>query len=367
MLTLSWMKFLFRPFIYITIIILVTLSLLLLQERKIFDIRTLAHINPIPHTKELIEKKKYLDADEYLTYFMKYAYVQNNPESKILLKEIRDKRDSFDYKKEKLIEGILDGKSDENIGKASALVSDFLFIGDIRDLSIEGSHYYNQGKVDKVVVALSSLGLIATVSTIYTLGATSPAKTSISFLKYAKKVNKIPNWLNKEIIKEAKVAKETKSLNSMKSLLEPIYKLYNKLGLEKSLMVLKKSKNIKNLNRLVKFTEKFGKESTTLLKVTKGSAFKYSKLMPNAKKKNILYASTYGENGLKGMRRMGEVKFMRRVGFNSALLKTTYKGNLNSLFNYLLKHIPTWLLFTTSLLGLFYFMKRFFVLAKRIF
>ncbi len=361
------MKFLYRPFIYIFIIISVTLSLLLLQERKVFDIRTLAQIDPIPHTKELIKDKKYLEADEYLSYFMDYDYVKDNPKSQKLLKEIRDKRDSFDYKKEKFIEGILDGKSDENIGKASAIASDFMFIGDIRDLAIEGSHYYNNGKVDKVVVALSSLGVIATISTIYTLGATTGAKSSISILKYAKKVNKLPNWLNREIIKGAKVAKESKSLDSIKSILEPIYKLYDKLGLENSLKVLKKSKSLKDLNRLVKFTDKFGKKSPVLLKVTKGSAFKYSKIMPNAKNRNILYASTYGKNGLKGMSKMGEAKFMRRVGFKSNLLKTTYKGNLNSLFDYLLKHIPTWLLFTLSFFGLFYFIRRFYVLAKRIF
>jgi len=361
------MKFLYRPFIYISIILFVTLSLLLLQERKVFDIRTLAHIDPIPHTKELIHQKKYLEADEYLSYFIKYNYVQENPESKKLLITIRKKRESYEYKKEKFIEGIVEGKSDEDIGKASAIASDFLFIGDIRDLSIEGSHYYNNEKIDKVVIALSSLGLIATVSTIYTLGATAPVKTSISVLKYAKSAKKLPLWLNYKLIEHARIAKETKSLDKIKGLLEPIYKLYNKVGLNQTLELLKNTKNFKGLTKTVNFTSKFGKKSPTLLKITNNSALRYSRLMPNSKTKNILYASTYGENGLKGISKMGEAKFISRMGFKAKLLKTTYKGNFNSLFTYLLKNVPSWLLFSTVFLGLFYFMRKFYVLAKRLF
>ena len=366
-LILFWTKFLYKPFIYITLILLITLSLLILQERKVFDIRTLVHIDPIPHTQELIKQKKYRQADEYLSYFIVYPYVNKNPKSKELLKQIKEKRESYEYQKEKLIEGIVEGKSDEDIGKASAIASDFLFIGDIRDLSIEGSHYYNDKKVDKVIVALSSLGLIATVSSLYTLGASTPVKTSISVLKYAKRANKLPLWLSNRLIKVAKVAKETHSINNIKTLLTPIHRLYRKVGLTQSLNLLKKTKNLKDLNKIIKFSSRFGKKSQLLLKITDKQALKYSKLLPKAKTKDILYASTYGENGLKGMSKMGEAKFMRKVNFNSNLAKTTYKGNFNSLFDFLLKNIPSWLLFTTLFLGLFYFIKEFYVLAKRLF
>ncbi|SFV66854.1 bll5589; hypothetical protein [hydrothermal vent metagenome] len=361
------MKFLYKPFIYVTLLLLITLSLLLLQERKVFDIRTLSHIDPIPHTQQLIKEEKYREADEYLSYFIDYPYVNKNPKSKELLQQIRKKRESYDYQQEKLIEGIIEGKSDEDIGKASAIASDFLFIGDIRDLSIEGSHYYNNGEVDKVIVALSSLGLIASISTIYTLGASSPAKTSISVLKYAKRANKMPSWLRKKLIAEAKIAKDSYSLSRIKTLFRPINRVYEKVGLTQTLNLLKDTKNFKDLNRIMKFSSRFGKKSQILLQVTNKQALKYSKLLPKAKTKNILYASTYGENGLKGMSKMGEAKFMRRMNFNSNLAKTTYKGNFNSLFNYLLKNVPTWLLFSIAFLGLFYFMRNFYVLARKIF
>ena len=361
------MRYLFKLFFALSLIILVSLSLLLLEERQQFNIQTLAQIDPLPHTKILIKEEKYLEAEEYLTYFMEYDYVNKNTESREILKSIQEKRASYEYQQDKFIEGLLKGKSDEDIGKASAIASDFLFIGDIRDLSIEGSHYFNDKKVDNVVVALSSLGLLATISTIYTLGATAPIKTSISVLKYAKNANKLPPWLSKKLIEHAKIAKETKSLDKIKNLLQPIHKLYEKVGLSQTLNLLSNTKSFKELEKLMAFSTRFGKKSQLLMQITGNKAMKYTQFLPQAKRKNILYASTYGENGLKAMSKMGEAKFMRRMGLKANLLKTGYKGNFNSLFNYLLKNIPTWVLFSTVFFGLFYFIRKFYVSIKRIF
>ena len=180
----------FKIFTPILILILVSSSLLLLEERKTFDVSTLVHIDPIPHTQKLIEAEKYVEAEEYLSYFMEQKYVKENPKSTEILQEIQKKRDSYSYKAEKVLEGIVKGGSDEDIGRASAIASDFLVIGDIRDLSIEGANYANDQKVDKLIVGLSSLGLLATASTVYTMGATAPIKSSISLLKYGKRVKK---------------------------------------------------------------------------------------------------------------------------------------------------------------------------------
>lgn len=356
-----------KIFTPIFILILLSSSLLILEERKTFDIRTLVHIDPIPHTQELITKEKYVEAEEYLSYFITYDYVIKNPKSHELLHLIKLKREDYGYKAKKFLEGITNGVSDEDIGKASAIASDFLVIGDIRDLSIEGKHYFNNEKVDNVIVALSSLGLIATASTVYTLGATTPIKTSISVLKYGKRVNKLPSWLSQKLITQAKISNETKSLENIKNLLQPIYKLHEKVGLNQALNLLKNTKNYKELKSLITFTSRFGKKSHILLQSTKGKAVQYAKSMPDVQSKNILYASTYGEKGLKGLKKMGENKFMKRVGFGSNLAKTTYKGNLNSFFNYLLKNIPNSLLYIISFFGLFYFIQKFYIIIKKIF
>ena len=361
------MRYLFRLLVPLTLLILVSLSLLLLKERKEFDIRTLVQIDPIPHVEQLIIDDKYVDAYEELTYFMQYPYVNKNPKSHQLLRTIELKRESYAYKTAKFLEGLLQGGSDESIGKASAIASDFLVIGDIRDLSIEGLHYIKNEEVNNVMVALSSLGLIATASTVYTLGATSPIKTSISVLKYGKRIDKLPLWLNNKLIKEVKVSKDLKSISNIQSLLDPIYKLYEKVGLNQTLDLLKLTKSSKELKSLLKFSSRFGKNSNILLKTTNNQALRYSKQLPNVSSKNFLYASTYGENGLKGLKKMGKGKFLKRVGFYSNLTKTTYKGNLNSLWNYLLKVIPNALLFSIVFIGLFYFIWKFFSVARKLF
>jgi len=349
-----------KIFTPIVILIAVTLSLLILEERKTFDLTTLVQIDPIPHTKELIKKKKYVEAEEYLSFFMKQAYVENNPESNRLLQLIRNKRNSYSYKTEKFLEGIVQGGSDEEIGKISAIASDFLLIGDIRDLSIEGMHYANDQKVDNFIVALSSLGVLATATTIYSLGATTPVKSSLSLLKYGKKLNKIPSWLQQEIIRYAKIAKETNSLDKLNNLVEPISKIYKKVGLNQTLTLLKSSRNLKELTSLANFSSRFKKSSPILLAITHNKALPYANAMPKVSNESFMIASTYGENGLKGLHRLGEHKFLKRVGFYAHLGKTTYKGNLNSLINWVLKNIPTYLLFGTVFLGLFYFIAKFF-------
>ena len=357
----------FKLFISLFILLLLIASLLILEERKTFDINTLVHIDPIPHVKELIKQKKYVEAEEYLSYFIKYDYVKKNPEASKLMQSIQTTRDSFEYKKEKLIQGIVEGNSDEDIGRASAIASDFLVIGDIRDLLIEGMHYSNDEEVDQLMLSLSTLGLLATATTIYSLGATAPLKGSISLLKYGKRLNKIPLWLQTKLIKQIELAKKTKSLKEVQYLLTPLEKLYYKIGLKNSLNLLSKSRNLKELTSLSKFATHFGKNSQVLLKSTNNTALKYMHKMPNVSKKNFLYASTYGEQGLKGMHKLGTNKFMKRVGFSSNLAKTTYKGNLNSLFNALLKKIPNQLLYAISVFGLFYFIRKFFIFKKKLF
>jgi len=208
------------------ILLFVIASLLILDERKTFDVSTLVQVDPIPHTKELIEQKKYVEAQEYLNYFIEYDYVKENPQANELLISIKKQRSLDSYKTSKILEGIVQGKSDESIGQTSAFLSDFLIIGDIRDLTIEGIHYLNGTEVDNLMVSLSSLGLLATASQVYTRGKTTPIKDSILLLKYGKRSNKIPLWLQTKLIKQIKLAKNTKSLKKIQELLAPLEQLH---------------------------------------------------------------------------------------------------------------------------------------------
>jgi len=357
----------FRLFTPLLVLLLVIGSLFTLNEKKAFTVTNLTQIDPIPHVKTLIQQKKYVEAHEYLSYFMEYDYVKKNPESFQLMQQIKMTRNSFEYKKEKFIQGVVKGNSDENIGQASAIASDFLVIGDIRDLVIEGIHYTNGEKVDKLILSLSTLGLLATATTVYTAGASAPIKGSISLLKYGKRLNKIPTWLQKKLIEQIELARKTKSLKEIQKLLLPIQELFKKVGLNQTLTLLSKSRNLKELNHLNKFATRFGTKSQVLLQITNNTALKQIERMPNLATKTFLYASTYGERGLKTLNNLGASKFMKKVRIGANLTKTTYKGNLSPLFARLLKKIPNSLLYAISFLGLFYFVRKFFNFKRKIF
>jgi hypothetical protein len=350
------MKYLYKILTSIVVALLVTFSIITLQDRAIFDTRDLVRIDPVPKTLELVEESRYSEAYNYLSFFMNFDYVQENEKAVELYRSIEEKRDSFEYNAKKVIEGVIKGDSDENIGKLSAIASDFLVIGDIRDLVIEGKHYMEDKDVDSFVVALSTLGLLATASNIYTLGSTSHIKSSISVLKYGQKIKKIPHWLVRMIIKGAKVAKETKSLKHIKNILEPIYKLYDKVGIKQTLNLIKKTKNLDELQSVVKISKRFGKSSGELIKVTGKRSIKYINSMPNVKKETILLASTYGEKGIVALKKLGQSKFLRRVKFTSRFTKIVYK--------HLPDMLPTWLLILITISGFSYFIYQFYNLRK---
>ena len=166
------------------------------------DVRALSRIDPVPHARELVEKERFAEAALYLGYFMEFDYVKDDTQADELDKQIKEKRNSFRYNLKKIGEGLISGKSDEAIGTTTAMVSDFLIIGDIRDLSIEGLKYVKGEEFDKDLLILSGISVTATgaqvvsgAGTAATGGAGAPAaaastttKASVAMLKVAKKI-----------------------------------------------------------------------------------------------------------------------------------------------------------------------------------
>jgi hypothetical protein len=146
-----------KLFYKITLLLILIISSTVLYQKNTYAYHTLVRVNPIPHTKSLIEENHYADAYTYLNYFMHFEYMQENNEAQKLLQKIIEKRSSLSYTSEKIAEGIRTGTSDELSGQLSAIGSDFFIIGDIRDLALEGTHYFKDEEVDRVLVSLSTI------------------------------------------------------------------------------------------------------------------------------------------------------------------------------------------------------------------
>ncbi|MEA1880028.1 MAG: hypothetical protein U9N11_05245 [Campylobacterota bacterium] len=314
-------------FVFKLVLLLILLgSLAMLYTRHYYFIPAQIQEDPLPKVQTLMTEEKYSDAYEYLDYFMQFDYMKENAEAQKIYEALRLKRNSFAYKKDKILEGILTGKSDELSGQVSAIGSDFFLFGDIRDLIIQGKNYFNKEEVDGVLVGLSSVGLVASASTLFTAGASTAPKAGMSVLKLARKQKYMPNWLAKFITKEAKVVAKTKNIKNVKPLLESVQILYKNAGLKGSMKLLSKSKNIMHLSTISKYAKRFGKESHILLKTTNGSILKHLPTIGKSTTKNIKVASTFGENGLKSLSKVGEKSFMKSLKTYKSIAKVGHKG-----------------------------------------
>lgn len=354
-----------KLFYKLSLLCLILLSATVLYQKHTYAYHTLVHVDPLPHTKILMTEDKYADAQEYLSYFIQFDYVQQMPEAQPLLDKIKEKRTSLSYRSTKIAEGISTGTSDELSGQISAIGSDFFLIGDLRDLAIEGEHYYHDEKVDSVLVSLSTIGLVATVSTFFTFGGSSVAKSGVSALKMGHKSNLIPAWLSLHVVKEAKSIRKTKKLSSIKPLFKSLDTLRKEVGLKDALKLLSRTNNMKELQGMTKLSKRYGKESLTLVDISKKKLLTHADTFNQYNKSTVKAASTYGVHGFGQLLKGGEKHFIKTTKRMKAYAKVGYKGEVWKVLLWLMKHLNDTILILilslTSLLLLpFKSVKRFF-------
>ncbi len=301
----------------IALIVLIT-SVMILYDRassnSFNNLEVLRRIDPIPRTQQLVDDKKYSEANDYLSFFIQFPYVYEDKKAVALIEEIDRYRSDWGYKAKKIVNGIVYGKSDEIEGQVAAGMSDLLIIGDIRDLSLEGYHYFNDDEVDEVIVALSSIGLIATSATIFSAGSTVPLKGAISFLKLAKKSGKMPKWFGAHIISISKKITDPRKLLKVKTLFTEIYHVIKNAGVKNGLLFLSRSTNPKSFKRSFAFAKTFGKDSGTLMRVVgKDVVIYYSAMKNYITKESFLHAATYGKEGVKRIGKIGEIRFWKSL------------------------------------------------------
>ena len=329
------LKLFYRLFLLFIFIVSATV----LYQKNVYAYHTLTHIDPLPHTQALIDEEKYVDAYAYLDYFMQFDYVKQNPKAHALLTNIQNKRQSLRYQSEKIAQGISTGTSDELSGQMAAIGSDFFVIGDIRDLALEGTHYFKHEEVDPVLVSLSTIGLVASASTLFTLGSSAVVKSGVSVLKLAHKSKRIPAWLNSYLIREAKQLRQSKDISSIKPLFSTLDTIHKEVGLQDTLKLLSKTQNFKELKGVSKLTKRYGSETVPLLKLSNKQILTQQKVLNKVNQKTIILASTYGSNGFVHLIKGGEKNFIKTTKRMKAYSKIGYKGEIWKVFMWLMKHL----------------------------
>jgi hypothetical protein len=259
----------------LVLLLLVSVSVFVLWIQMHHSLLALFRIDPLPETRKMLDEERYSEAADYLEFFMNYDYVNKNPEAQSLYEEIENNRKKWIYQLNKLVEGLFTGTSDETIGQISGVATDFFLIGDIRDLTKQGINYVQEEEVDEVLIALASLGLLASAAqvvsgagTVATGGAAAPSavgatsvKSGLIVLKKARKLGGLPPWLSKTIIEAAKTAKQSRSLGALSDILGNISVLAKTRG---GFKLMSQSKNAADLQRIAKFADTFGSQSSTI-------------------------------------------------------------------------------------------------------
>ncbi|MBY3433320.1 hypothetical protein HFN89_03960 [Rhizobium laguerreae] len=92
--------------------------------------------------------------------------------------------------------GLTSGNTDSPAAFAAALAADMTVVGDAKDLYGE---YLKYPEWDELTVALSSAGIVAAGATYASMLSALPAKAGVTLLKNAKKADKIPGPLLREM------------------------------------------------------------------------------------------------------------------------------------------------------------------------
>ncbi len=346
------------PFKLILLVLAVVSAIVLGQQAQLAFL-ALSRVDPLPETRTMLAEERYAEAGEYLSFFMDYGYVSQNPDAQLLYEDISTKRAAWSYQLNKLSEGLLSGTSDETIGQVAGVATDFFVIGDIRDLAKQGVNLAQGEEVDQVLVALASLGVVASAAqmasgagTVASGGAATPAvagatvaKSGLVAFKTARKLGHLPPWLAKTIVNTAQSVKHTKSFGALSGLLGDVSTLAKTRG---GFKLMGQAKNAGELRRMAKFADAFGAKSAAMYRVGGKAAVKVAQRADTLGKGTIKYATTFGQGGLKLLDKVGAFKFTKIASRGS---KMAYKGDVFQLLIKLLLKLPVWLLYLFVILG----------------
>ncbi len=346
-------------------LVLSVLVVLILWQHSQLAILALTRIDPVPETRAMMSEGRYAEAADYLEFFLNYDYVRSDPTALELNDDIAAIRGSLSYQAEKVTEGILQGTSDESLGQVTGVVTDLLVIGDIRDLVVQGGYWVRGDSVDQVIVALSTIGLVATasqlassVATVGTAGTAAPTvvvtsmvKSSVTTLKQAHRFGHLPGWLSETLISSAKTVRQTGNIDAVAELLENVRRLAAVRG---GLGFLSRTRNAESLSRLAQVSDTFGDATRTLFRVG-GDTFLVSARRARSAQnaEGVRLAATYGVEGLRLLDRVGPTRFVK---YSARGTKIVYRNDVVQRIARLLVKLPDGLLYgiliLTSLLWL---------------
>lgn len=279
------------------------------------------------YIKEVIDRRDHGKIGEALA-FCRYVESQSgmpNRDAIIRIKtEIEKEQASWFGKAKRFTGGFIMGNSASSEGMAGTIVSDFLVVGDVRDLGKQGYNAATGKEVDKTVSALSALGVATSIAAAVPQPgepAVAGADAGISLLKALRKVNALTNRfaaeafdLAKEAVKAGKIGRFGDLVGNLDELTKHI--LPGTLG-----AVMKKVESLDDLKVVTKWSKQAPNETVVLLESGGGA---WLKANPLGNKKTLGTALRKGAKGIANAR-----PYLRGTKF-------LYRGRLQELRDWLI-------------------------------
>lgn len=159
--------------------------------------------------------------------------------------------------------GALTGRGDSLEGLLGAIATDFFIVGDVRDIVIEGGRLALDGETDEVILALSTVGIVTTLTPQFDVAA--------AVLKAARRMGVMGDGLARSVVRMVK-AKEARAVES---LLGDTAKLADAVSPAGAVRMLRFADEPADVARMARFAERprggfallvAGDESAALLK-----------------------------------------------------------------------------------------------------
>ena len=327
------------------------MCLYILFYRWQLELLTLTPIDFVTTTRALMQQGHYVEAADQVAYFLDLADAHDRSELEALAAEITSHRSSMSYQTQKIQEGLLTGSSDELSGQVTGLATSMLVIGDIRDLVKEGLHWLHNEPTDEVVIALATLGMMASASQFITWGSTTPVKSGLSLATMAHKLGTLPPWLRAHLIKITHQVLVARSLVPVMPMMQRMQTLLNSAGWRQALTGLGMTRDPGSLNRLAILSSHLGPAMGPLVRLGGDAALAIAPQIEKLGIANLKLASRYGPQGLHTLVQVGPVRFVK-YGARLAKLGYTYPW-MATLANYLLK-VPAFMWVIGTILGLLF-------------
>lgn len=228
---------------------------------------TVEIIHPNQYAQTLYEKEQYRDAQEYIEFYNSVPGIDKSEQLEQIYLQAEEQRHNLKYIASELAKGFVFGVSQEDYGRLAGFTSEMLVIGDVRDLSKAGYHWYQEGELDdfeKFIAAISAINVgIALISIGPQITTGVMAKTGTSILKVAHRTKNLTLPFIKNIIEIAK------NKTMIKTTIEPLKHLCEfakTKGITATMSVLSRVDSFTHLSAVLKAAVALGDDMVMLLK-----------------------------------------------------------------------------------------------------